>query len=193
MNTQVSVPISCLRPCLSERLPLKQFIRPSEHRVAEIIYEKIQRWKVKMFLCLDLCVMVQKKPSHCFFLKWVFQSGRQHIQTKISSFSTPQREEKKDMIHIFDSHNVSKGDNMAGASFRFATVKIQKHHRKFCIIFYFLFFNTILFSASSMAKCSFSSLAAKLRRRIWIVSSAPIQVQAIVNAVHLFYSGYLAL
>lgn len=95
------------------------------------------------------------------------------------------------MNHISDSRNVSKGDNMAGALLRFATVTIQKHHRKFWILFYF--FNTICFSASSMAKCSFSSLAAKLRRRIWIVSSAPIRVQAIVNAVHLFYPGYLAL
>lgn len=63
MGAEVSVPIPCLWPCPPEGSPPKQFVRQSEHQVAENIYEKIQRWKVKIVFVSGLCDVVQVNPS----------------------------------------------------------------------------------------------------------------------------------
>lgn len=83
MGAEVSVPISCLWPCPSERSPPKQFVRQSEHRVAESIYEKIQRRKVKIAFVSGLCHMVQVNQSQSGFFS-------EHMQTEVSPFSPPQ-------------------------------------------------------------------------------------------------------
>lgn len=101
MNTQVSVPISCLRPCLSERLPLKQFIRPSEHRAAEIIYEKIQRWKVKMFSVSGFMCDGSKETLSLFFPEVSFPEWKTaHTDQNQCIFNPPERGKKRYESHI---------------------------------------------------------------------------------------------
>lgn len=101
MNTEVSVPISCLRPCLSERSPPKQFIRPSEHRVAEIIYEKIQRWKVKMVFVSGFMCDGSNQTLSLFFPEVSFPEWKtEHTDQNQFILNPPEREKKRYESHI---------------------------------------------------------------------------------------------